>query len=198
MKWNINSLKCKAIAGKSPSPFPACDWRFNEFANPAAHALYATWVELMALPVKGPEVGNKLFDVIFKGSFVTDNANIRTNILEWINAVGLVLSSLPVNLYFLISTSCFMLLSWSGRLIELINCYKTLKKHSQRGFVRLIATYFKSFYLHQLNSKSNGPVLLLRQYLGIETVFCRLLKQMVKINIDLREKWKSWANVFKF
>lgn len=83
------------IAGKSPPPFPACDWRFNEFANPAANALYATWVELMALPVKGPEVGNKLFDVIFKGSFVTDNANIRTNILEWINAVGLVLSSLP-------------------------------------------------------------------------------------------------------
>ena len=151
----------------------------------------------MALPVKGPEVGNKLFDVIFKGSFVTDNANIRTNILEWINAVGLVLSSLPVNLYFL-STSCFMLLSRSGRLIQLIDCYKVLKKLSQRGYVRLFATYFKSLYLHQLNSKSNGPVLLLRQYLGIETVFCRLLKQMVKVNMDSREKWKSWANVLKF
>ena len=151
----------------------------------------------MALPVKGPEVGNKLFDVIFKGSFVTDNANIRTNILEWINAVGLVLSSLPVNLHFL-STSCFMLLSRSGRLIQLIDCYKALKKLSQRGYVRLFSTYFKSLYLHQLNSKSNGLVLLLRQYLGIETVFCRLLKQMVKVNMDSREKWKSWANDLKF
>ena len=114
----------------------------------------------MALPVKGPEVGNKLFDVIFKGSFVTDNANIRTNILEWINAVGLVLSSLPVNLHFL-STSCFMLLSRSGRLIQLIDCYKALKKLSQRGHVRLFSTYFKSLYLYQLDSKSNGLVLLL-------------------------------------
>ena len=76
--------------------------------------------------------------------------------------------------------------------MQLINCYKTLKKLSQRGHVRLFATYFKSFYLHQLNSKSNGPVLLLRQYLGIETVFCRLLKQMVKVNMDTREKWKRW------
>ena len=105
----------------------------------------------MALPVKGPEVGNKLFDVIFKGSFLTNNANIRTNISEWINAVGLVLSSLPVNLYFL-STSFFMLLSWSGRLIQLIYCYKTVKKLSQRGYFRLFATFFTSFYFHQLNS----------------------------------------------
>lgn len=56
-----------------------------------------TWVELMALPVTGQEVGDALFDVIFKGSYVTHNTNIRGNIVEWINAVGLVLSSLPVN-----------------------------------------------------------------------------------------------------
>jgi len=86
-----------AISGKSPPPFPACDWRFNEFPNPVAHALHVTWVELMALPVTGQEVGDALFDVIFKGSYVTHNTNIRGNIVEWINAVGLVLSSLPVN-----------------------------------------------------------------------------------------------------
>ena len=56
-----------------------------------------TWVELMALPVTGQEVGDALFDVIFKGSYVTHNTNIRANIVEWINAVGLVLSSLPVS-----------------------------------------------------------------------------------------------------
>ena len=85
-----------AISGKTPPPFPACDWRFNEFPNPVAHALHVTWVELMALPVKGPEVGEALFDVIFKGSYVTHNTYIRADIMEWINAVGLALSSLPV------------------------------------------------------------------------------------------------------
>jgi len=90
-----------AISGKTPPPFPACDWRFNEFPNPVAHALHVTWVELMALPVTGQEVGDALFDVIFKGSYVTHNTSIRANIVEWINAVGLVLSSLPVNTDFL-------------------------------------------------------------------------------------------------
>ena len=89
-----------AISGKTPPPFPACDWRFNEFQNPVAHALHVTWVELMALPVTGQEAGDALFDVIFKGSYVTHNTNIRANIVEWINAVGLVLSSLPVNIDF--------------------------------------------------------------------------------------------------
>lgn len=89
-----------AVSGQTPPPFPACDWRFNEFPNPVAHALHVTWVELMALPVTGQEVGEALFDVIFKGSYVTHNTNIRANIVEWINAVGLVLSSLPVNVYF--------------------------------------------------------------------------------------------------
>lgn len=83
------------ICGNTPPPFPACDWRFNEFPNPVAHALHVTWVELMALPVTGQEAGDALFDVIFKGSYVTNNTNIRANIVEWINAVGLVLSSLP-------------------------------------------------------------------------------------------------------
>lgn len=91
----LNDLK--SISGKTPPPFPACDWRFNEFANPVAHALHVTWVELMALPVTGQQVGDALFDVIFKGSSVTHNTEIRANIVEWINAVGLVLSSLPVN-----------------------------------------------------------------------------------------------------
>ncbi|XP_068748521.1 mediator of RNA polymerase II transcription subunit 23-like [Montipora capricornis] len=92
---NVIGRLVDTISGKSPPPFPACDWRFNEFANPVAHALHVTWVELMALPVTGPEVGDALFDVIFKGSYVTHDMGIRDNIMEWINAVGLVLSSLP-------------------------------------------------------------------------------------------------------
>lgn len=47
--------------------FPATDWRFNEFPNPAAHALYMTCVELMAVPVTPTVVGTSLLDVIAKG-----------------------------------------------------------------------------------------------------------------------------------
>jgi len=47
--------------------FPATDWRFNEFPNPAAHALYVTCVELMALPVAPNLVANSLLDVVAKG-----------------------------------------------------------------------------------------------------------------------------------
>ena len=49
-----------------PGPFPNCDWRFNEFPNPAAHALHVTCVELMALAVPGKEVGNALLNVVLK------------------------------------------------------------------------------------------------------------------------------------
>lgn len=53
------------VAGKSP--FPHTDWRFNEFPNPAAHALHVTCIELMALPVAAAVVGNALLDVVLKG-----------------------------------------------------------------------------------------------------------------------------------
>ena len=55
---------CVPIDGKSP--FPHCDWRFNEFPNPAAHALYATCIELMALPVSSQTVGVALLDIVLK------------------------------------------------------------------------------------------------------------------------------------
>lgn len=54
------------MAGKSPGPFPNCDWRFNEFPNPAAHALHVTCVELMALTVPGKDVGNALLNVVLR------------------------------------------------------------------------------------------------------------------------------------
>lgn len=60
----LNSLS--PMAGKSPGPFPTCDWRFNEFPNPAAHALHVTCVELMALAVPGKDVGNALLNVVLK------------------------------------------------------------------------------------------------------------------------------------
>ena len=53
-----------AINGKQPPPFPHRDYRFNEFPNAAAHALYSICLELMALPVSGNVVGSALLDVV--------------------------------------------------------------------------------------------------------------------------------------
>lgn len=71
--------------------FSGVDWRFNEFPNASAHALYATCVELMGLPVGPPLVAGGLLDVLSKGYTVIPNNEIYT----WINCVGLVLASLP-------------------------------------------------------------------------------------------------------
>lgn len=87
---------CKAIAGTIPPAFPECDWRFNEFPNATAHALYVTSLEIMALPISPKHVGFYLFDVIYKGSPSHQHANIRSNIMAWINAVAHVMTSLPV------------------------------------------------------------------------------------------------------
>uniref|UniRef100_A0A4W4GP85 Mediator of RNA polymerase II transcription subunit 23 n=1 Tax=Electrophorus electricus TaxID=8005 RepID=A0A4W4GP85_ELEEL len=85
---------CKLIGPKickSPGPFPNCDWRFNEFPNPAAHALHVTCVELMALAVPGKEVGNALLNVVLKSQPLVP----RDNVTACMNAIGLVITALP-------------------------------------------------------------------------------------------------------
>jgi mediator of RNA polymerase II transcription subunit 23 len=63
----INFLDAFSVAVSGKPHFPATDWRFNEFPNPAAHALYVTCVELMAVPVTPALVGTNLLDVVAKG-----------------------------------------------------------------------------------------------------------------------------------
>uniref|UniRef100_A0A7N8Y729 Mediator of RNA polymerase II transcription subunit 23 n=1 Tax=Mastacembelus armatus TaxID=205130 RepID=A0A7N8Y729_9TELE len=90
--WNPDdTYYCKLIGRKSPGPFPNCDWRFNEFPNPAAHALHVTCVELMALAVPGKDVGNALLNVVLKSQPLVP----RENITAWMNAIGLVITALP-------------------------------------------------------------------------------------------------------
>ena len=49
------------------APFPFMDWRFNEFPNEGAHALYVTCVEIMGLPLSEPAKVNKIkHSFIFK------------------------------------------------------------------------------------------------------------------------------------
>lgn len=73
------------------SHFPNTDWRFNEYPNPSAHALYVTCVELMSLPLAPTVVGNNLLDVITKGFVVIPPTKIQL----WINAIGLIMAALP-------------------------------------------------------------------------------------------------------
>uniref|UniRef100_A0A286XRX2 Mediator of RNA polymerase II transcription subunit 23 n=1 Tax=Cavia porcellus TaxID=10141 RepID=A0A286XRX2_CAVPO len=86
-----DSYYCKLIGRLSPGPFPNCDWRFNEFPNPAAHALHVTCVELMALAVSGKDVGNALLNVVLKSQPLVP----RENITAWMNAIGLIITALP-------------------------------------------------------------------------------------------------------
>lgn len=67
------------------------DWRFNEFFNPAAHALYVTCVELLALPVRPQSVASSLFDVVVKGYPCIPESKVAA----WINAIGLIFAKLP-------------------------------------------------------------------------------------------------------
>ncbi|KAH0534921.1 mediator of RNA polymerase II transcription subunit 23 [Cotesia glomerata] len=71
--------------------FPSVDWRFNEFPNPAAHVLYVTCVELMAVPVAPNLVADNLLDVVAKGYTVIAPKEIHL----WINCIGLLMTALP-------------------------------------------------------------------------------------------------------
>jgi len=72
-------------------PFPHVDWRFNEFPNAGAYILHVTCIELMALPVSASVVANNLLDVVMTGHKVIP----RSNIENWMNAIGVVLTALP-------------------------------------------------------------------------------------------------------
>jgi len=69
------------------------DWRFNEFPNEGSHALHATCVEIMALPVADPAaVGGALMDAVLeRGVHLVPPDRLP----DWVNAVGLTLSNLP-------------------------------------------------------------------------------------------------------
>ena len=92
-------------AGHSTSPFPAMDWRFNEFPNASCHALYVTAVELLALPAPPTIVAKALMDVVLQGYNllpITESAPLES----WINAVGLLLTYLPES-YWTVMTQTF-------------------------------------------------------------------------------------------
>jgi len=71
--------------------FPRMDWRFSEFPNCGAHALYVTCVELMSVPEQPAVIGEKLLEVILQSHSHIPPAKLPDSI----NAVGCLLSHLP-------------------------------------------------------------------------------------------------------
>ena len=54
------------------SAFPRMDWRFSEFPNCGAHALYVTCVELMTVPEQPAVIGERLLEVVARNLLLSN------------------------------------------------------------------------------------------------------------------------------
>jgi len=80
---------------QSKNCFYHTDWRFNEFPNVKAHAIYCTAIELMTLPVPPNVVGNSILDLVLT-SYVNQD---RSTMSQLMNAIGLIITALPASYY---------------------------------------------------------------------------------------------------
>jgi mediator of RNA polymerase II transcription subunit 23 len=85
---------------QNKNAFYHTDWRFNEFPNVKAHAVHATAIEFMTLPVAPTVVGNAILDLVLT-SYVNQE---RSTISQWMNAIGLVMTALPSSYYSVLNT----------------------------------------------------------------------------------------------
>ncbi len=115
--WNLSSsyfhsLLTRLLHGLTPFDLtgPVAEWHFTEFASPMTFALYCSLVELMCLPLSGPEVVRHLITTAYDkwGVGLVGIVKIElwphraaegvseSELMSWINAVTLVIVSLPV------------------------------------------------------------------------------------------------------
>lgn len=80
---------------QNKNAFYHTDWRFNEFPNIKAHAVHATAIEFMTLPLAPSVVGNAILDTVLT-SYVNHE---RSTMSQWMNAIGLVMTALPASYY---------------------------------------------------------------------------------------------------
>lgn len=130
-----------AISGKNI--FYLSDWRFNEFPNASAHALYVTCVELLSLPVVPAVVANNVIDVIVKGYPVIPSSELH----GWINVLGLLMTALPEAYWSVIydrlqdTIKANKMTSWTYRCspFDMFN-FKTVKEAMlEKSYVLLLA-----------------------------------------------------------
>uniref|UniRef100_A0AAG5D7W1 Mediator of RNA polymerase II transcription subunit 23 n=1 Tax=Anopheles atroparvus TaxID=41427 RepID=A0AAG5D7W1_ANOAO len=91
LSYYINLVRRMQDTMDGKNVFSGTDWRFNEFPNPPAHALYVTCVELLGLPVGPNVVANSIMDVLVKGYTVVPSRVFH----NWTNTIGLIMAALP-------------------------------------------------------------------------------------------------------
>ncbi|KFB44984.1 AGAP006046-PA-like protein [Anopheles sinensis] len=91
LSYYINLVRRMQDTMDGKNVFSGTDWRFNEFPNPPAHALYVTCVELLGLPVGPNVVANSIIDVLVKGYTVVPSPVFH----NWVNTIGLIMAALP-------------------------------------------------------------------------------------------------------
>lgn len=88
------TLVDRLVKGLQPlnSSVPTCDWRFSEFSGPLLCSLHCCLLELLALPLPGRVVAQELVEALYSKA---DSCQEEHLLLSWVNALGLVFSSLP-------------------------------------------------------------------------------------------------------
>ncbi|OBS64734.1 hypothetical protein A6R68_06727, partial [Neotoma lepida] len=197
----IGRLVDNILSSVSPGPFPNCDWRFNEFPNPAAHALHVTCVELMALAVPGKDVGNALLNVVLKSQPLVP----RENITAWMNAIGLIITALPEPYWIVLHDRIVSVISspsltteteWVGypfRLFDFTACHQSYSEmscsytlalahavwhHSSIGQLSLIPKFLTEVLLPVVKTEFQ----LLYVYHLVEKIICNL-KPALKLRL---------------
>lgn len=123
--------------------FYLTDWRFNEFPNAVAHAMYVSCVELLSLPVNPSVVANSVIDVIVVGFPLIPHDQMH----NYINAVGILMTALPETFW-----SCIFdrihdalvskkMVNWSFRQtpFEMFNFRTVNEAMLEKTFVSLLA-----------------------------------------------------------
>lgn len=130
--------------------FPGIDWRFNEFPNQATHAQYVTCVELLGLPAAPNVVANNIIDVVIKGHTIIPPNQIHA----WINAIGLIMSTLPEAYWSVIFDRleevmrCNAMIEWPHRQtpFELFNFKKVKEAMLEKSYVTILAIAHSIFH----------------------------------------------------
>lgn len=130
--------------------FYVSDWRFNEFTNAPAHALYVSCVELLSLPVSPEVIANNLINVIVKCYTLIPTDELH----GWINVVGLMLASLPKSYWSIIYErirdilKCDKMIDWSYRFtpFELFNFKVVSEAMLQRKYVLVLGVAHAVLY----------------------------------------------------
>lgn len=171
---NLVSRLVESLSNKLSSS-SSIDFRFNEFPNNSTFALNVACVELLALPGNPVDIANNLINVVL----LNHKFLPRTEIESWINALALILNSLPE------SYSCVI----NDRIIDLFHNPTTLQN---KNLFHLID--FKNSHAHMNEFEISYLIALFHSYYSHASVgricgWAQFLKEKVKPVIKNEEQF---------